>query len=277
VTLKRNVRNGDKVMKSRGTLSTVCLGACLLLILSPSQAQDTSVRLTASISLEKRVVTQHEPVVIDISLNNPSKQGTVVNLGSEDEKLEVKVLDPEGNVVRKPRAVLKDGWASPDVFDVPPGAASVGSVDLNSWFRFDKTGTYRIDITLSATSSPREPFSYTILNNSVSLDLTVLARDEQSLESACSDLLARTEDLRSPSRAVTAARALSNVNDPVAVPFLVAAMKGNEFKGLMIDALARLKTDQAIQALISASRSSDPETRSLAHSALISLGMGKNE
>jgi hypothetical protein len=263
--------------RARRTLSTVCLGACLLLTLSPAQAQDASVPLTATISLEKRVVTQHEPVVIDISFNNPSKQGTVVNLGSEDEKLEVKVSDPQGDVVRRPRAVLKGGWASPDVFDVPSGAASVGSVDLNRWFRFDKTGTYRIDITVSPISSPKEPFSYTILNNSVSLDLTVLPRDEQSLELACSDLLARTEDLRTPSGAATAARALSNVNDPVAVPFLVSAMKGNEFKGLMIDALARLKTDQAIQALLSASRSNDPETRSLAHSALISLGVGKNE
>jgi len=266
-------------MKSRArrTLSTVGLGVGLLLILSPAQAKDASVPLTAIISLEKRVVTQHEPVVIDISFNNPSKQGTVVSLGPEDEKLDVKVLYPEGNVVEKPRAALKDGWASPDVFDVPPGAESVGSVSLNSWFRFDKTGTYRIDITVSPTSSPREPFSYIILNNSVSLDLTVLPRDEQSLKSACSDLLTRMEDLRSASRAVTAARALSKVNDPVAVPFLVSAMKGNEFKGLMIDALARLKTDQAIQALVSASRSSDPETRSLAHSALISVGADKDK
>jgi hypothetical protein len=247
------------------------IAKCLLLIAGIAQAQDTPVRLSAAISLEKKVVTQHEPVVLDLAINNPSQHGLVVSLGYQDEKLEVKVSDPQGQVVERPRPV-RSGWAAADAFDVPRGESAVGSVALSPWFSFDRAGVYRIEVTLSPDSSIREPFSYTVLNNSALLDLTVLPRDEPTLRSACADLVRIIENSRSASATIVAANALSTVDDPVAVPFLAQAMNRKEFAALMIGALCRLKTDEAVSALVLASRSSDRETSTLAHSALVALG-----
>jgi hypothetical protein len=251
------------------SMRAILSGGCLLLILAAAGAQVGPVHLTTTISLAKKVITQHEPVILEMAFENTSQQGVAVNLGYQDEKLGIVVSDPEGKVVQKPQPV-KSGWAVPDVFDVPHGGSSVGLVALNTWFSFDKIGVYRIEVTLSPDSSPREPFSYSILNSSSTLELTILPRDEQSLESACADLV-RMIGGRSPSSSA-AASALSSVEDPAVVPFLAQAMKRREFAGTMIWALARLKTDEAVRALILASKSSDHETSVLARSALVGLG-----
>jgi HEAT repeat protein len=52
---------------------------------------------------------------------------------------------------------------------------------------------------------------------------------------------------------------------------MTAAMKRREFVSLMIGALAQLKTNEAVDALIEASKSTDPETSRTAQSALASL------
>lgn len=99
----------------------------------------------------------------------------------------------------------------------------------------------------------------------------MLPRDEGSLDSACADLLSRVEDLHSSASALTAAKALSSIKDPVAIPYIATAIKRREFASIMITALSRLKTDQAVAALVEASKSDDPETRMLASSALAGI------
>jgi hypothetical protein len=245
---------------------------CLLFAAGFSEAQTTPTPVVAAISLEKSLITQHEPALLELRFENLSERGTVVSLGENDEKLELRVVDPEGHAFRKSRPEVRHGFASPDAFSVAGGKMSVGYVPLTDWFDFEKIGTYQIEVSLSPSSLEKERFSYDIRSSPTSLSLTVLPRDERALESICADLLGRTQALHSAGAALSAARALSKVNDPVAVPFLASAMKGNEFKGLMIDALARLKTKEALDALIAASRLDDPETKTLARGALASLG-----
>jgi len=78
-------------------------------------------------------------------------------------------------------------------------------------------------------------------------------------------------DWKSAEDSETAAKALSKVNDPVAVPFLAQALKQKSFATMMVAALARLNTPDAVIALESASRSSDQETRDAARNALTAL------
>jgi hypothetical protein len=246
---------------------------CLLLGTQSSQAQSASVSVATTVSLEKSSVTQHEPVLLELTFENPSEQEVVISLGDDDEKIELKVTDPEGRVFRRPRPVVRQGFGPSDAFYVAAGKSSVGYVALTEWFDFGELGIYQIEANLSSSPSSKEGFSYSIQGNYGTLRLRVLPRDETSLEAACADLLNRTQDLHSSSGALTAAKGLSRVNDPIAVPFLVAAMKATEFKGLMIDALARLKTRGAVDALLVASRSGDAETRDLARSALVRIGV----
>src|SRR5580704_5804424 len=225
----------------------------------------------AAISLETSFVTQHEPVLLELALNNQSEQEIVVSLGDNDEKINIKVIDPDGRIFLKPRSI-RQGFAASDAVYVAAGRTAVRSVALTDWFNFDEIGTYQIEVNLSSSSSAKERFSYTIQGNRTLLSLRILPYDEGSLVAACADLLNRIQDLHSHRGSAAAAKALSKINDAAAVPFLAAAMKENEFKSLMIDALARLKTQDAVEALVAATRSDDPETRNLAHAALAGIG-----
>jgi hypothetical protein len=229
------------------------------------------VAVTAKFSMEKTPVTQGEPAILQITFDNRSGHGVVINLGYEDEKLDITVVDPDGQVSHKPTPTLREGWGPVDAFVAAAGETSPGSVSLSDWFVFKKVGTYRIDVSLSPISSPKEPFTYRISGNHAALTLTVLPRDEGSLDSACADLLSRVEDLHSSASALTAAKALSSIKDPVAVPYIATAIKRREFASMMITALSRLKTDQAVAALVEASKSEDPETKMLARSALAGI------
>jgi hypothetical protein len=258
------------------SVPTAVIGLCLLFVLHIAYAQGAIVLLEGVISLKKKVITQHEPVIINLTLQNHSQHAVVVSLGDEDEKLNIEVVDPDGLVFWKPKPTRRGFGATTDAFYIAGGATAVGSVPLDEWFKFEKIGMYQIKVTLASPSSPKEAFLYTIDSGLTTLSLTVLAYDEKSLKSECADLLARVQDLHSPGVALTAAKALSKVNDPVAVPFLAEAMKNKAFTGLMIDALAHLRTKNAVDALIVASQSSDPEMKSLAQSALKSLGVTGN-
>ena len=247
---------------------------CVLSIALAAGLTEAQVQLSVVMSLDKAVVTQHEPVFLRIAIENSSQQGVVINLGHQDEKLDIRVTNPLGSTELRPRPV-KAGWSSPDVLDAPPSGSSAAEVPLNSWFAFHMLGHYRIDLALHPDSLPEEPFLYTLVGNSAVLDLTVLPRDPASLESACASLVETIRNAGSASATAAAANALSAIDDPAAVPFAVQALKKPEFAALMIGALARLRTDEAVRALVSASKSGDRETSSLARSALAALGKSR--
>jgi hypothetical protein len=259
----------------RQTIIAAFLGSCSFGV-SWAQVQRSPISVATAISLQKNFVSQHEPVIIEMSFENLSPRGIVVNLGSQDEKVRIRVVGPDGRILRRPHLV-HNGWESADVFYVAGSATTIGSVVLSEWFNFEKTGKYRIEVEVAPHSYSQEPFSYHLQNSQATLTLTVLPRDEASLRSACAHLLAGMRDMPTSPITLTAAQALSRVNDPVAVPFLAEGMKAKGFERLMIDALVRLGTEDAINAIVAASHSSDPETRTLASAALVGLGpKGKN-
>lgn len=92
---------------------------------------------------------------------------------------------------------------------------------------------------------------------SARLRLRVKQRDEGALKTTCSDLVFRINSSNSFRPSLVAAKALSGISDPVAVPYIVAAMKKHEFVSLMTGALARLNTG-------------DPETSNRGRRALSS-------
>jgi hypothetical protein len=258
--------------KTRGHAAVVLISLYFVFGLNAMQAQEALPRTSITPSLEKEVITQHEPTIVDIVFDNPSQESVDLNIGYDSEEVDLKVLDPDGKVFGKPHSAPKEGMRFSGAVHIAPGSASVESVVLNDWFHFDKVGTYRIEVNLSFA---RQFSSGVTADTHTTLGLTVLPRDEPSLVQACARLLARVQDSPSYARAFTAARALAEVDDPSAVPYLVEAMKRKEFTALMITALAHLKTQSAVEALISASQSSDSETSSLARAAL--LGLGKTE
>jgi hypothetical protein len=225
---------------------------------------------TFTISLEKSVITLHEPTIVDVTINNSTSAPLDFDPGYGAERIEVAVVDPEGHVWKKQEPSPQEGMKFSQAVRVAPATSSLIPVLLNSWFPFEKIGNYQIAVTLSPSIAP---VSTGLGGMSTQLTLTVLRRDQAELEPACAVLVKRIKNSHSAASSIVAAEALATVDDPAAVPFLVEAMEEKVSAGLMIGALARLKTTKAVEALVSASRSGDPETAASARAALTSLGM----
>lgn len=145
---------------------------------------------------------------------------------------------------------------------VDAGARETISLVASDWFNFEEDGIYQLEVALRGSLAA---------GVTANLALQVEPRNEEALKATCSSLLSRVNDSQSLSASLVAVKALSGINDPLAVAYLAEAMKRREFVALVIGALARLNTQEAVNALIAASRSPDPETSSQARSALASL------
>lgn len=250
-------------------LTTVLIGGSVLVGLQAGHARG-GVAPTVAVALEKAVITQHEPVIVDFTARGSASEGADVELGYDYEKVDVKVTDPDGRVWPKPRpSIPQEGLKFREAVRAAPGATGVSSIVLNAWFNFDTVGTYQINLSVSP---PVDSASAEMQVPETSLTLTVLPRDEASLASACADLVTRLRDSKSFVARRTAATALAKVDDPAAVPFLAEALRQRDFKPLLVEALVQLNTPDAVKALVSASRSSDEETSRLARAALLGLG-----
>lgn len=225
-------------------------------------------------ALQKNAITQHEPVLLDITIRNNSQTSVRFDPGYKYERIGFEVTDPEGRLLTRGVPVPQEGMTFSKAIDIAPAASGVISLLLDEWFTFDKIGDYKIDITVSSQARPN---AEQIGEMKSRLTLKVLPRDQPALESRCADLVRLIENSQTAAATIVAAKALAGVSDPAAVPFLAQALRRREFAGLMIAALARVGTTAAVDALVVASRSNDPETNTLAKSALLSIGVANSE
>jgi len=244
-----------------------CLAIVCSLWLHPENCLSQG-RLTldeVSITLEKNAITEHEPVILDVRIQSPLSSSLDFDPGYNWENIKIKVIDPDGRVWHRPSQESREGMRFSNAVHVDAGATATFSLVASDWFSFDKHGIYRIEVGLRPASSS--------VNSDLSLQ--VLPRDEVALKAACSALLDRVNNSQSFSASLVAARALADVNDSAAVPYLLAAVKRREFASTMINALGRLNSQDAINALIQASKSDDAETSSRARVALSTLQRAK--
>lgn len=268
--------------KLRYAIVAALMGMPLLAASQVTRGQNTPTPVVA-VKLEKSVITQHEPVILDFIIKNSSPDKIAFDLGYDFDKIDVQVADSDGGVSYRPRFTPNEsrerarrGVAAPpsvvtfrEAIVVAPDVTDSIPMVLSDRNSFSKVGRYQITVQPSPLAN-HSPASARI--RETSLVLTVTPRDEASLESACRDLLAQVENPKSAAGRIAAAVGLSEVSDPVAIPFLAQALKQRAFSAMMIQALARLRTPEAIQTLVSASQSDDAETRSLARAALAALG-----
>jgi hypothetical protein len=226
-------------------------------------------------ALEKEVITQHEPVILVFELANPSAREADLDLGFGFKNVEVKLMDPAGRTWPKPPlSPPKENEALVFMEGIRAAPRTTGDAYLllDEWFSFEKVGRYHIEVAVSPSSASasrglRLPHSV--------LSLSVLPRQESALRAACAALAVRVRESKSHERAEIAAKALAKVDDPAAVPYLAEALSVKPFASIMISALARWNTPDAIDALTAASHSSDPEISSLARATLAALTKDK--
>ena len=229
-----------------------------------------------SVTLEKTTISSGEPVLLRVSVKNTSYLPLEIDFGTnaEDDIL-ISVIDPDGKRHDKPPpppplGMTFFGWQHLD-----SGEEFSQVLVLNKWFDFKKTGEYHIDFQLKKPPTiGSQPVSIQI----PTLILNVTAYNPETLASVCHQFTAAIKKQNTPKeslRAATAERALSYINDPVAVPCWSQVLEYAD--GLAISSLRKIGTLEAVTALTRALRLHNKETRSQARLALRSLAQESSD
>jgi hypothetical protein len=174
---------------------------------------------------------------------------------------------------------------------VPPkraeGSAMIGRIPLqpaqsysqklllNEWFDFPTPGQYEISVRLvKPEGSPRGFDIYDISQGpQFRTTLLIQPRDAALLKKICEMLEAQVFNARNDEEAIAPAEALSYINDPIAVPYLIKALDSRRsVEGFAITGLERIGTDEAVRGIELAARSKNKDVAVFAKRALERLG-----
>ena len=210
-----------------------------------------------SVSVEAVSVGVLEPVWVDLDCENRGTEPYTLLLGGGQVGLRVRPGSPGNDCL--------PAWSDKVMLDreyststIPPEAKIGVRVLLNQWFRPRRAGKY--SVTLIDCRGYHERLGGELLAPEVAFE--VLPLDEERLAAVC-DQLAQDALSGDTERAKEAARALSRIDSPVAVPYLEKVLDGKVFGSFfVVTGLARINTPETARILIEAfDRSGDGFTR----------------
>jgi hypothetical protein len=233
----------------------------LVVLLSVGHAQSPAREaMTATVFPEAASLVVGEPLQVNLTLRNNSSEVLVADLGADrKEAITMHIHLPDG--VEKDGRILPHGGLSRiGKIRLQPGESYSQWIIVNDWFDISATGTYKISIELDNQVTLGSGATFNI--GPVSMIATVLARSQEDLTKFCDDNLNRINTADSYIEALNAAEVLSNVHDPVAIPYLKKAF-GNRYRldALLVQDLEKIGTDDAIRTLVEVAeggRTNDP-------------------
>jgi hypothetical protein len=207
--------------------------------------------------MEKVKISQGEPVLLHVNIDNPSSEQTDVDLGGNGNgNFAISIIKPDGQTLLRslpPRR--REGIVFLGVVHLEPKQSYEETLVLNEWFEFGATGTYTIEIGLKSLPPTR-------------LQIEVSPRNAAALASRCSELLSRIQTSVSAKDSLAAIQALGYIRDPVAVSSWESLLSRDDFKMTAINNLAAIGGTKAAAALISRLGGADDATRSSISTAL---------
>jgi hypothetical protein len=169
---------------------------------------------------ESQVVSLGEPVSVTVEIKNATHHVVELDLGKNYRgNLLVTVSRPDGSVGRS--AETSEGIYVPGKVALKPGGAYSDKLLLNEYESFDKTGIYKIGVSLKkeVTTDPSAA-----PQGKLEAEVKVGPRDPERLTSVCSGLLGKI--LSKGAGATTAASGLSHIHDKICFPQLSQALHG---------------------------------------------------
>lgn len=224
-----------------------------------------------SMNLEKATITQGEPVLIDVHVENHRWPVLDVDLGNNGKgNLLIAVKTPDGQETRKPEPSFRTGGGGFfGTVHLQPDEIYSEALVLNEWFRFDQIGTYDIQIGLK---TPAHAGGTVLPITTSTLRLQVTTKDPAQLTATCENLAGRVRNRQTAQDALAAALALSYVEDAVAVPYLEHVLTDSPgFEQFAVSGFVRIGDEGAVTALIRALHAPDDLRRSSARAALQSI------
>jgi hypothetical protein len=208
----------------------------------------------------QRDSTLHEPVQIDVTIVNLTKEPIVFKLGQDRDlkwAMSFTVTDPFGDVPVRPLIVSPDDLAiariphgTPE--SLAPGDSFHWTVRLNEWNDLCVEGQYRIAAHLADKALVTKQGQPVEVSPSNTLVFDVGPRDEARLRPLCANLAQQARAFSTTLAGVDAANTLSYIDDPVAVPFLDQLLGSEEphISRSALKGLIRIGNDGAIDAMI---------------------------
>jgi hypothetical protein len=217
-------------------------------------------------------ITLHEPVIVNFTVYNGLSRLTRIDLGADfKENFAIAVKLPDGKIIKaRQLAIFGPGGGSSliGILSLTPGETYKQGLLLNEWFDFNMPGKYEVEVTLVNPRQENKLMSVT--GNKMTFEIR--PRDANKLVQVCASLAESVVGATSYQGAADATRALSYVQDPVAVPYLERALRsGHLVEQIAIEGLERIGSGEAVQTLISALRIHRGDTDILARSALLRI------
>lgn len=225
-----------------------------------------------SYSVPTRPLALHEPVIITFRVVN--RTGLPINLDlGQDRKwgFLFAVTKPDGVKLDFP-SVMHEGIATSGEVSVKSDETFTQELLINEWYDFPLPGKYELEGRLS------KPIA---LNNSSRYEtdpgfraaVEIGPSDELTLTKTCEALTNQIEASSSYEQAADAARTLSYVEDPVAVPYLRRTLfSGKLVQPIAINALEKISNEAAVRVLIESLKvESVGDDRILARYALVRI------
>ena len=224
-------------------------------VVSDSPALDASKSLptssvTISYSAPTHRITFHEPVIITFRVVNQTGLPINLDLGQDRKRgFLIAITKPDGVKIEFP-VLVHEGISIPGEVLVKSGETFTHDLLINEWFDFPLPGKYHIEIHLSKPIAENNGSLYET-DPGFRTVVEIGPRDELALAKTCNDLANQIEASHEYQQAADAARTLSYVEDPIAVPYLRRALlAGKLVQSLAINALEKLANIAAVGVLI---------------------------
>ena len=204
--------------------STLCFFASPLHALAASSRQ----KLELSFTLEKQTITLNEPVVVRLRAENKPSRPASLDLGFDRIGNLRFLIAAEGGKPIQVAAHLHGGIARNGIVKIAPGETYTQNVLLSALYAFPSKGLYLIQINF-VPRGPTTGEGEVPVYKSKEMRLQVLPRNPSQLKKVCENLVEKVMS-RNAGSALESAKALSYVNDLVAVPYLEQAATRGPFK-----------------------------------------------
>jgi hypothetical protein len=224
-----------------------------------------------SYSLAEDHPTLHEPIILNLTIENSTSERLVVDLGANRKEVFLfTIKKPDGSRIELP---LKTPEGSAMIGRVPlrPGQTYTQKLLLNEWFDFPTPGQYEISVRfVKPQLTPRGVDIYDIYAApEFRTTLYVQPRDAARLKKICAELQTQILKAATVADATEPAEALTYINDPIAIPYFEELLNSRRLlERYAIAGLERVGTDEAVRVLKTASRSRNTDTARLAQQAL---------
>jgi hypothetical protein len=244
--------------------TAVIASVLAMLAWSGEAAQDQAVSIVAT---SPGTLTLGEPIRAAMTVTNGLRESVFVDFGADFVgNLSLSITYPDGSRAAKlvPRS---GGLRAIGRVSIAPGGRYTHEILLSDWASFSQPGIYRVSIQpmVRAVTASWHPVEMPATN----LLISIAPRDEAALRSTCEQLATLILTTDDASRRISAARALAAVQDPIAVEAIARVMRDSDKSdGVLIEALARIGSQDALNVLEHAAASSNEERSALARDTL---------